>query len=66
MNQATNEEEVVAEGRYVGSLEAPKHWLMGFLLNQMQLNVVVEPKKFLWMPRTELSNLDDSIKSFVA
>lgn len=68
MNWATNDEEVVAEGRWQS--RDPKALVNGLPLGpnavKVFVDVVVEPETFLWRPTAELSNLEDSLKSFVA
>lgn len=68
MDWATNDEEVVAEGRWQ-SVD-PKALVNGLPLGPNAVKVLVDvvhyPDTFLWRPTAELSNLEDSLKSFVA
>ncbi|CAA7034329.1 unnamed protein product [Microthlaspi erraticum] len=68
MDWSTNDEEFVAEGRWQST--DPKATVNGLPLGPNAVKVFVDvvhyPDTFLWRPTAELSNMEDSLKSFVA
>lgn len=68
LNWLTNDEEHVAEGRW--HTRDPKALVNGLPLGpnaiKVFVDVVIEPDTFIWRPTEELSNLQDSLKTFVA
>ncbi|CAA7049992.1 unnamed protein product [Microthlaspi erraticum] len=68
MDWTTNDEAFVAEGRWHSS--DPKALVNGLPLGpsavKVFVDVAINPDTFLWRPTAELTNLEDSLKSFVA